>query len=153
LLIDESLPFELHWTRAANDQRPITRLFDILRAGQRGAARWNGAEPLGSVPIDRVDPLLVTCALEHSVMCARRRAARWAPSVALWPATADRVAAMSSRADSLGARELLAGDGRERVAKARTGGDTQLWKGSVEVTADGPVRQEKPFRNLLVRQA
>jgi hypothetical protein len=34
--------------------------------------------------------------------------------------------------------ELLPGDGLERVAKGRTGRDTELGKGSVEVTADGP---------------
>jgi PAS domain-containing protein len=44
------------------------------------------------------------------------------------------------------ARELVPGDGRERVAKGRTGGDTELGKGPVEVTADSPGWQEQPLR-------
>src|SRR5882672_8660718 len=51
------------------------------------------------------------------------------------------------------ARELLRRQGLERVAKGRPGRDTELGKGAVEVTADGPVRQEQPLRDLLVRQA
>src|SRR6185295_4736945 len=51
------------------------------------------------------------------------------------------------------ARQPLAGQGLERVAKGRTRRDTELGKGSMEVTADGPGRQEQPLRDLLVRQA
>jgi hypothetical protein len=110
-----------------------------------GAARFRPNRPCRPLACDvRARTYRDVCPKACSPMGAERS------SVARY---ADRVAAMSSRADSLGAREQLAGDGRERVAKARTGGDTQLWKSSVEVTADGPVRQEEPFRNLLVRQA
>src|SRR5262245_58647397 len=43
--------------------------------------------------------------------------------------------------------------GGERVPKRCTGRDTELRKGSVEVTADGAGRQEQSYRDLLVRQA
>ena len=49
--------------------------------------------------------------------------------------------------------EPVPGRGLERVAKGRTGRDTELGKGLVQVTADGPVRQEQPLPNLLVSQA
>ena len=51
------------------------------------------------------------------------------------------------RRGSLVVRELLSGDGLERVAKSRTGRDTELGKGSMEVSADRAVRQEEPLRD------
>jgi len=43
------------------------------------------------------------------------------------------------RRGSLVVWELLSGDGLERVAKSRTGHDTELGKGSMEVSADRAV--------------
>ena len=45
------------------------------------------------------------------------------------------------------------GEGLERIAKGRTGSDTELWEGSVQVTADGPGQREQPLRDLFVDQA
>src|SRR5262249_21174562 len=49
-------------------------------------------------------------------------------------------------------REPLPGHGPERVAKGRTRRNTELGKSPMEVTADGPVRQEQSLGDLLVRQ-
>src|SRR5258705_10193376 len=51
------------------------------------------------------------------------------------------------------ARELRRWERLERIAKAGSGRDIELGKRSVEVTAHRPMRQEQPFRDLLVRQA
>jgi len=54
---------------------------------------------------------------------------------------------------SLVKRALLRWERLQRVAKRRSGRDTELGEGPVEVTANGPVGQEQPFRDLFVRHA